>query len=55
MRVKHRPYRGYRGFSTLDPLTHIYETYAVISNTYWLANNKRFREAYTLTNPIEVV
>ena len=43
LRVKHKPHRGYSGSSTLDMLTHLYETYAVISNTEHLANNKRFR------------
>ena len=39
----------------LDPLTQLYETYAVISNPYWLANGKSFRKAYTPTEPIKVV
>ena len=39
----------------MDLLTRIYETYAVKSDAYWLANDKRFREAYTPTNPIKVV
>ena len=39
----------------LDPLTQIYETYAVISNTYWLANGKSFHKAYTPTEPIKIV
>ena len=30
-------------------------TYADITNADWLANNKRFQEAYATTNPIEVV
>ena len=54
LRVKHKPHRGYSGSSTLDLLIHIYETYAVISNSDWLANDKRFREAYSPTVPIEV-
>ena len=54
MRVKHKPHRGCSGSSTLDLLTHLYETYAVISNADWLANDKRFREAYALTVPIKV-
>ena len=45
LRFKHKPHRGYRGSSTLDLLTHIYETYAAISKADWLANDKRFREA----------
>ena len=45
LRVKHKPHRGCSGSITLDLLTHLYETYAVISNAGWLANNKRFREA----------
>ena len=55
VRVKHMPQRGYSGSITLDLLTHLYKTYAVISNTDWLANNKRFCEAYASTDPIEVV
>ena len=55
VRVKHRPHRGYIGSIMMDPLTHIYETYTVISNIDWLANGKSFRKAYTPTNPIEVV
>ena len=35
-------------------LTHLYETYAVISNAGWLANDKHFREPYSPTVPIEV-
>ena len=38
----------------LDLLTHIYKTYTVISNAEWLANDKRFREPYLPTVPIEV-
>ena len=55
VRVNHKPHRGYSGSSTLDLLTHLYETYAVNSNANWLANHKRFREAYAPTVPIEVV
>ena len=36
-------------------LTHLYKTYPIISNTDWLANDKRFCEAYTPSDPIEVV
>ena len=32
-RFKHKPHHGYSGSSTLDLLTHLYETYAVILNT----------------------
>ena len=39
----------------LDMITHLYKTYAVISNTEWLANDNRFRESYALIDPIEVV
>ena len=45
VRFKHRLHQGYSGSSMLDMLTHLYKTYAVITNTYWLANDKRFREA----------
>ena len=50
----HNPHRGYSGTSTMDLLTHLYGTYIVISNAKWLANDKRFREAYAPTVPIEV-
>ena len=55
MRVKNKPHQGYSGSSTLDMLTHLYETYAVISNSDWLANDKQFREAYAPTVPIKFV
>ena len=54
VRVKHKPHRGYSGFSTLDLLTQLYETYAVISNADWLTNDKRFRKAYAPTVTIKV-
>ena len=54
LRVLHKPHRGYSGSSTLDLLTHLYKTYAVIPNAEWIANNKRFREPYLPTVPIEV-
>ena len=54
VRVKHRPHRGYSGSSTLDLLTHLYKTYDVISKTDWIANDKRFCEAYVPIVPIEV-
>ena len=54
MWVKHKPHHGYSGSNTLDLLTHLYETYAAIFNAEWLANDKRFREAYPPTFPIEV-
>ena len=54
MWVKHKPHRGYSGSSTLYLLTHLYKTYSVISNADWLANDKRFCEAYTPAVPIEV-
>ena len=53
--VKHRPHQGCSGSITLDLLTHIYETYAVIANAEWFGNDKRFREAYTPTDPIKVL
>ena len=52
VRVKHKPYQWYSGYITLDLLTHLYETYALISSADWLANNKRFHEEYTPTVPI---
>ena len=54
-RVLHRPHLGYSGSSMLDLLTHLYTTYAVITNVDWIANNKHFRKAYTPTDPIKVV
>ena len=50
----HKPHRRYSGSSTLDLLTHLYATYAVISNADWLQNNKRFREPYLPSVPINV-
>ena len=44
LQVKHKPHRGYSRTSMLDLLTHLYDTYAVISNNDWLANDKHFRE-----------
>ena len=54
LRFKHKPHRGYSRSNTLELLTHLYETYAVISNTDWLANDKHFRKSYLPTVPIEV-
>ena len=54
LRVKHKPHLGYSGPSTLDLLTHLYETYAVISNADWLASDKCFHKAYSPTVPIMV-
>ena len=54
LRVLHNPHHGYSGSSTMDLLTHPYETYADILNANWLANDKRFREAYSHTVPKEV-
>ena len=54
LRVPHKQNRRYSGSSTLDLLNHLYETYAVISNADWLANDKRFCEPYFPTVPIEV-
>ena len=39
----------------MDLITHLYVTYADITNADWLANDKRFQEAYAPTDPIEVV
>ena len=55
MRVKHKPHQGYSRSSTLDLLTHLYKTYAVIFNANWLANYKRFRESYIPIISIKVV
>ena len=55
VRVKHRPHQGCSGSSTLDLLTRLYKTYTIISNAEWIANNKRFRKAYSPTDPIEVI
>ena len=46
LRFKHKPHHGYSGSSTIDLLTHLYETYAVISNADWLTNENCFCEAY---------
>ena len=54
LQVKHNPHPGYSGSRTLDLLTHIYETHAVISNADWLANENRFRKPYYTTVPIKV-
>ena len=45
VKVKHKRHRGYSGSRTLDLLTRLYKTYAVISNSNWIANNKRFCKA----------
>ena len=42
----YKPHQGYSGSSTLDMLTHLYATYGVISNTYWLENDKRLCDPY---------
>ena len=54
LKFKHKPHRRYSGSSKLYQLTHLYKTYAVISNADWLAKNKPFREAYLPNVPIEV-
>ena len=36
-------------------LTHLYKTYTVISNSYWLANDKHSCKAYASTDLIKVV
>ena len=35
--------------------THLYKTYAKISNIDWLANNNLLRKAYAPNKPIQVV
>ena len=52
LQVLHKPHCGYSGSSTLDLLTHLYATYAVISNADWIENDKRFREPYLPSVPI---
>ena len=54
LQVLHKPHYGYSKSSTLDLLTHLYATYAVISNADWLDNDKRFRKPYSPSVPIEV-
>ena len=54
VRVKQKPHQGYSVSSMLYLITHLYKTYPIIYNTDWLVNDKRFREAYTPTDPIEV-
>ena len=55
VRFKHRSHQRYSVSSTLDLLTYLYKTYAVIFNADWLTNDKRFRNTYASTKPIEVV
>ena len=55
VRVRHRLHLWYSGSNMLDLLTHFYETYTVIYNIDWLANDKHFCKAYAHTNPIEGV
>ena len=54
LRVLHKPHRRYSGSISLDLLTHLYATYAVISNADWLENNNRFRNPYSPSVLIEV-
>ena len=54
LQVLHKPHHRYSGSIPLDLLTHLYTMYAVISNADWLDNNKRFREPYSPSVPIEV-
>ena len=54
LQVKHKTHSGYSGYSELDLLTHLYETYNVISNADWITNDKCFHEPYFPTVPIEV-
>ena len=51
----HMPHLGYSGFTKMDLLIYLYATYAVITNSNWLANDKRFREAYSPNNFIKFV
>ena len=55
VQVKHRLHQGYSGSSTLDLLTQLSKTYAIISNAKYLANYKCFRKAYAPIKTIEVV
>ena len=52
--MPHKPHHRYSGSSTLYILTHLYATYAVISNADWLKNDKRFREPYSPSVLIEI-
>ena len=54
LRVLHKPHRRYSRSSLLDMLTHLYETYAVISKSDWLVNDKRFCKPYSPTVLIKV-
>ena len=54
LRVLQKSHCGYSGSSTLDLLTHLFATYAVISNADLLENEKRFRKPYSPTILIEV-
>ena len=52
--MPHKPHHRYSGSRALDLLTYLYATYDVISNADWLKNDKRFREPYSPSVPIEV-
>ena len=54
LQVPHKPHHGYSRSSMLDLLTHLYATYAVISNADWLENENRFREPHSPSVPIEI-
>ena len=54
IQVIHKPHCRYSGSSMLDLLTHLYTMFAIITNADWLENDKRFREPYSPTVPIEV-
>ena len=50
--VLYRSQLGYIRYTTVDMLIHLYKTYMVITNTNWIENDKRSREAY---DPIESI
>ena len=54
LQVLHKPHHRYSGSSMLDLLTHLYATYAFISNADWLEKDKRFRDPYLPSVPIKV-
>ena len=53
--VLHRTHLGYSRSNTLDLLSQLYATYALITNSNWISNDKHLCEAYAPTNPIKVV
>ena len=53
--VLHRPHQGYSRSIMMGLITHLYAMHGVIANVDLLADDKHFGEAYSPTNPIEVL